>query len=51
MTLILTLRKYTYSQWTDRNSTVHRATLKASRATHRLSLWFDLANNLSYSAY
>ena len=37
-TLIRTLREYTYSQWTDRNDAVHRATLKASKVTHRLSL-------------
>ena len=37
-TLIRTLHKYTYSQWTDRNNTVYRATLTASRATHRISL-------------
>ena len=37
-TLIQTLRKYTYSQWTDRNDAVHGATLKASKATHKLSL-------------
>ena len=37
-TLIWTLHEYTYSQWTDRNDAIHGATLKASRATHRLSL-------------
>ena len=37
-TLIWTLCEYPYSKWTDRNDTVHRATLKVSRATHRLSL-------------
>ena len=37
-TLIQTLHKYTYSQWTDRNNAVHRATLKASKVSHRLSL-------------
>ena len=37
-TLIPTLHKYTYSQWTDRNNALHWATLKASKATHCLSL-------------
>ena len=37
-TLIQTLFEYTYSQWTDHNGAVHRATLTASRAKHRLSL-------------
>ena len=37
-TLIQTLCEYTCSQWIDRNGAIHQATLKASRATHRLSL-------------
>ena len=37
-TLVQTLCEHTYSQWTDCNNTVHGLTLKASRATHWLSL-------------
>ena len=37
-TLIRNLRKYTYSQWIDRNGAIHGATLTALRAKHRLSL-------------
>ena len=37
MTIIQTLREYTYSQWVAHNTFIHGATHSASQATHRLS--------------
>ena len=48
-TLVWTLRKYTYSQWTDRNNTIPEATLKVSRAMHRLSPMTQIIEAYHYS--
>ena len=50
MTIIQTLREYTYSQWVAHNTFIHGATHSASQAIYRLSLMTQITEAYNNSS-